>query len=76
MMSLPQGRTATCSAVLPSFIRGVMTSITGPTSDASRLARGEPVTRRGMPSRLNVTTSAEPPIAMLSPFSSQSASST
>ena len=39
-------------------------------------ARGEPLTRSGMPWRLNVTTSAEPPIAMLSLLPSQSASRT
>ena len=39
-------------------------------------ARGEPLTRSGTPWRLNVTTSAEPPIAMLSLLPSQSASST
>jgi hypothetical protein len=34
------------------LIRGVTISITGPTSDASRLARGDPLTISGTPSRL------------------------
>ncbi len=69
----PQGRTDTASAALVSRWRGVTTWITGPISDASRLARAEPRMSSGIPRRLNETTSAVPPGRIAPPLPSHSA---
>ena len=73
---MPHGLTATSRDACAFFIRGVRISITGPISEVSRLSRTEPVSLRGMPSRLKVTTSADPPGLMPSSLPSQSASRT